>query len=477
MLRKSYRTAITFALLIVTSCSEDFIDLTPPTALPPDDYYQTEAEIKSAVTGIYGTLRTIYASYHLLNELPSDNTHSYNESEAATGAFDKMTWLATTSDLSNQWNIHYNTIAQCNNVLEKITGVTFVTDATKNQYIAESKFIRALMYFNLVRYFGDVPLVLKVLKTEEEGYAYTRNPMAEVYAQIESDLTAAETVLPATYPATERGRATNAAVSALFGKVLLYQKKYPEAEVKLKAVKTQSPTNYDLVSNYADIFSTANEFNKEIIFTISYSRVTSGVAEGSAFAYQFLPQPSGRAIVTFVNPTSFNIGTLDLYNAFETGDTRKNMIGVFTSGGTSYYYTRKFTDNPPAVNEGENNWIVIRYSDVLLMLAEALNEQGKTAEALTTLQPIRTRAGLATNLALNQGATQALIKAERRVELCYEGHRWSDLVRWGDYVAVMSAFKTKYNVAAISIVTERKLYPIPARERSLNPNLTQNLGY
>jgi starch-binding outer membrane protein, SusD/RagB family len=478
-MKKIYKITLFFLLVTVMSCREGFIDITPPTALPPENFYKTEADMKSAVIGVYGSLRNIYSTYHLLNELPSDNTQSYSESEAATGLFDKLSWLATTDELSGQWNTHYNTIAQCNNVLEKIEAISFANAATKAQYTAEVKFIRGLMYFNLAKYFGDVPLVLKVLKTEEEGYTYTRSPLAEVYVQIEKDLKDAETILPTAYAATtDRGRATNGAAKALLGKVYLHQNKYAEAEAKLKEVKALSPTIYDLVAgaNYADIFSITNEYNKEIIFTVSYSRATSGVGEGSAFAYQFLPQPSGRTLVNNVTPNSFNMGTADLFNAFEAGDIRRNMITLYTTGG-NYYYTRKFTDNPPANNEGENNWIVIRYADVLLMLAEALNEQGKTSEALTTLQLVRTRAGLAANLTLNQLITRALIKNERRVELCYEGHRWQDLVRWNDYVTVMTAFKAKYNVAAINIVPERRLYPIPLRERTLNPKLTQNPGY
>jgi starch-binding outer membrane protein, SusD/RagB family len=471
-----YKIAIAFLLLAMTSCGKDFIDITSPTAVPPDDYFETEADIKSAVTGVYGT---IYASYYLLSEMPSDNTQSYGESEASIGTFDKLTWLATNTDLSSQWNNLYNTIAQCNNVLEKIEGISFAAAATKAQHIAEVKFIRGLMYFTLIKYFGDVPLVLKVLKTEEEGYSYSRSPVTEVYAQIEKDLKDAEIALPTTYTSTaDRGRATNGAAKALLGKVFLHQSKYADAETKLKEVTAQSPTTYELLptASYADVFSITNEYNKEIVFTVSYSRATSGVAEGSAFAYQFLPQPSGRTIVSNTTPVSFNIGTPDLFDAFEAGDIRKNMIVLFTTGDR-YYYTRKFTDNPPAVNEGENNWIVIRYADVLLMLAEAQNEQGKTSEALTTLQPVRMRAGLPTNLSLNQSDARTLIKNERRVELCYEGHRWQDLVRWNDYVAVMTAFKTKYNVPSISITPERKLYPIPFRERSLNANLSQNPGY
>lgn len=481
MIFNKYKMYFIATLLLLAACKKSFIDLTPPTGLPPANFYKTEADIKSAVTGLYSSLRTVYNNYYLLNEMPSDNTQTYSESEAGIGIWDKMTWNAGNTEVSATWNNHYNTIAQCNIVLEKINDISFSNPVSKSQNIAEAKFIRALMYFNMVRYFGDVPLVLKVINNDAEANAYTRNPAAKVYAQIEKDLTEAEPGVPISYAATDRGRVTSGAVKSLLGKVYLQQKKYPQAENKLKEVTALSPSEYDLLPNYADVFSISNEYNKEIIFTIQYSRVTVGVGEGSSFAVWFAPQPSGNTIVSGGSTASYNIGTIDLYRSFQTDDSRRNMIGIFTNGLTDsvkfYYYTKKYLDNPPSVTDGENNWIVIRYSDVLLMLAEALNEQGKNFEALDYIQKVRTRAGLSTNLTLDQTATRALIKKERRNELCFEGHRWQDLIRWNDYVTVMTNFKKNYNVPSLAINADKKLFPIPQRERTLNGNLAQNQGY
>lgn len=463
--------------LLATSCNREFIDLTPPSVLPISNFYRTEADIKAALTGIYGSLRPAFSEYYLFNEVPSDNTLSEPNSEVATGAFDKLTWLASTPNISSAWTNHYNTIAQCNLLMEKTDAVSFSNPATKAQYTAQAKFIRALSYFNLVRYFGDVPLVVKSITTEAEGYSYSRTPATEVFAQIEKDLTEAESVLPVSYPGTaDLGRVTVGAVKSLLGKVYLQQKKYALAETKLKEVVALNV--YDLLTNYAGVFSTADEFNREIIFTVQYSRVLVGIGEGSSFAVQFVPNPSGNSIITTgATPSSYNLGSLDLFNAFEPGDNRKTLIGAFTSGTTTFYYTRKFVDQPPTPTDGENNWIVIRYADVLLMLAEAQNEQGKTTDALINIQKVRNRAGLSTLLTLSQDDTRATIKQERRLELCFEGSRWPDLVRWGDYVAVMTAFKAKYNVSSMNVVPERKLYPIPFREISLNSKLMQNSGY
>lgn len=477
---KIYVLALWSLALLLSSCQKDFVDLTPPAILPVQNFYKTELDIKTAVTGTYGLLRINYGAYYLFNEMPSDNAQTYVESEAGIGIFDKLTWQASTAEFASTWIDHYNTIAQCNTVLEKIGSVTFGNNAIKDQYIAEVKFIRALMYFNLVRYFGNVPLVLKVVTTEAEAYSYKRTPVVEVFAQIEKDLKDAEVVLPVVYPLSgalnpDLGRATKGAAKAFLGKVYLQQKKYNDAEIKLKEVVAMSPGTYDLLNNYADVFSTANEFNKEVVFTVQFSRLVPGAGEGSTFPVDFLPQTMPNPPIKGGTASSYNIGTSDLYNTFEAGDIRKDLIGVYNNGAVNYYYTKKFQDREaPSRAEGENNWIVIRYADVLLMLAEALNEQNQPGLALLEVQKVRTRANLITNLLLDQTATRALIKKERRVELCYEGHRWPDLIRWDDYVTVMTNFKTTYNVSSMNIDASKKLFPIPSREIALNPNLGGN---
>src|SRR6218665_3266810 len=465
---------------IVASCSKS-IDLTSPTLLPPEKFYKTEADIKLAVTGTYSLLRANYSNYYLMNELPSDNTEGRPESEVGMGLWDKLFWNASTVTFQNIWINYYNTIAQCNLVLSKSDGVTFVSTTTKAKYISEMKFIRALMYSELVRSFGEVPLILDFVSNDAQVFSYLRKPVKEIYAQIEKDLQEAEGGVPDVYPsAGDKGRVTSVAVKALLGKVYLYQKKYPQAESKLsEAVKNK---NYGLMANPADVFSIANEYNKEIIFTVQYSRLLAGAGEGSHFSNSFLPELSKLNSLT---NGSFNIGTLDLYRAFKAGDKRRDLIRVFirnkstdSASANFYYVTWKFFDNPPSSSDGENNWIVIRYADVLLLYAEALNEQEKSALALEEVNKVRTRAGvrsLAKTLGKEQ--TRAAIKKERRLELCYEGHRWPDLVRWGDFMDVLSAFSTKYWRGAFTPKEFNKLFPIPNREIVINPALTQNTGY
>jgi hypothetical protein len=473
-LRSLLLVTLTFA---ASSCGESFVDLTPQDLIPVTEFYRTESDIRAALTGTYGNLRGIYGSFWLFGEVASDNTQSFPESEVSTGEFDKLTWRPTSNPIANAWNDAYRTIAGCNIILAQIPNVT-MTDALRTQYISEAKFLRALMYFNLVRLYGDVPLVLTEIKSETDAYEYARTPASEVYAQIEKDLLDAEKALPVKFTGVNLGRATAGAARSLLGKVYLQQKKWALAEAKLAEVVTAG--TYKILPNVTDVFGVGKDNNEEVVFAVQY--ISGGFGEGNSYAHQFAPQPSGTTIVS-VSASSHNMGTQDLYDAFEQGDLRRNaFMGMFRNGNSTYYWSRKFIYNITQNNEGENDWPVLRYADVLLMYAEALNNNGKTDLALTQLTSIRKRAGLAELKGLTAANTQLAIEKERRVELCFEAHRWHDLIRWGKEVSTMQAFKDKYRtldpaVANMSVTPERRLVPLPFREISLNPKLTQNPGY
>jgi len=481
------KTKFIFTLAAVACSSlscHKAIDLNSPTALPPARFYNTESDVKYAVIGVYSLLRTNYSRYHLLGEMPSDNVETRGESESGAGVWDKLSWTAYTTNFEDIWINYYNTIAQCNLILSKIDAVKFLNASTKAQYAAELKFIRALMYFELVHFFGEVPIVAEPITSDQQAAAAIRKPVAEVYAQVEKDLTDAEEGLLHAYTSdADLGRVTSTAAKALLGKVYSYQKKYRQAEAKLSEVVNNRTCG--LMPNPGDVFSITNEYNREVIFTVQYSRVVAGVGEGSPFAVAFTPENSG---IIPISGNSLNIGTLDLYRLFKSGDKRKDLIGVLRRGNPPpidstdhfnfYFCTKKFMDNPPTAADGENNWIVIRYADVLLLYAEAMNEQGKSVLALNEVNKIRARAGASIlPTTLDQDKTRDAIKLERRLELCFEGHRWPDLVRWGDHLTVMNSFKTKYGVTAMLPNDYDNLFPIPNRERIINPALTQNPGY
>jgi hypothetical protein len=466
-------TVLTIAV-ILPACKKSFIDLTPQGIVPVTTYYNTEIDIKSALTGAYSSLRPIYNEQYGFGEVPSDNTQTYGESEVLYGEQDKLTWTATSTNLQNAYTRFYATIAYANIVLGHV-GTPVMTDANRNSYIGQAKFLRALMYFNLVRMFGGVPLVLTEITSEQQALTYNRATAAAVYAQIEKDLTEAAAVLPASYTGTDIGRATSIAANGLLGKVYMFQNKYTQAETILATVSATAGT----LIPFNQVFGLGNDNNKDIIFSVQY--LNGGFSEGNTYARGFVPQPSGTTITTSVTGNSNNVGTANLYNAFEPGDNRlATSIGVFVTGSLTYYYAKKFIyPSVTGVSEGDNDWPVLRYGDVILLYAEALNENGKTTEALTALNLIRTRAGLAPKLGLNQTDARTAIRNERRVELCFEAERWFDLVRWNTFIPVMTAFKAAGSVNGTigNITANLNLFPIPLREIQLNPNLTQNPGY
>ncbi|WP_439415937.1 RagB/SusD family nutrient uptake outer membrane protein [Larkinella sp. GY13] len=465
-------------LIFASSCSEDYLNLSPPTTIPVGQYFKSQSDITAALNGAYGGLRGYYGSFFAMAEVPTDNTESNPRADSFIGDFDRYSWVVTNGTITGSWSSSYAIISRCNILIEKSEAIQ-MDAALKARYQAEAKFLRALMYFNLVRFFGDVPIVLTEINTEPEAYTYNREPVTKVYEQIEKDLLEAANVLPASYTGANIGRATSGAAHALLGKAYLTNKQFDKAAATLNKVITSQ--TYRLLPVYDDVFRANNGNNAEIVFSVQYTR--TGNKEGSNFSIDFAPTGAGSDIVTGGNPGAVNQGTLDLFNAFEAGDTRKNVSIQRFTGGDNPYYTRKFLDQPPTTNESDNDWPVIRYADVLLMYAEALNETGNTTDALVSLNQVRSRAGLAAKAGLSQEAFRLAVEQERRVELSFEAHRWFDLVRTGRLVPVMTAYVAKYRTAGGYLVgnyqfaANKALYPIPFRERSLNPNLTQNPGY
>ncbi len=458
------------------SC-ESFVDIYPPTTVNQNRYFKTEADIKTALNGAYGTLRNYYGSYYILTEIPSDNTEVNARTNSGQGAFDRLSWIPTTSLLSTYWNLSYATISSTNIILEKIEGIQMDT-SLKERMIGEAKFIRALMYFNLVRFFGEVPIILTEIETEEQAYSYRRESIEKVYSQIILDLLAASDALPSKYPSEDIGRATKGAANALLGKVYLTNKKYDEAIVKLKEVIDGG--EYQLLPKYADIFNPSNGNNEEIVFAIQYAK--TGNQEGSNFAFSFAPTGATDLVGTSGSPASANQGTLDLFDAFDPNDSRKEISIKMYPDASKPHYTSKFLEQPTANNEGEADWLLIRYSDVLLMYSEALNEVGRTTDAYEPLNQVRARANLESIDGTIRSDLRLVIENERRLELCFEGHRWFDLIRTDRMVPVMTSYKNKYKdtgyeVNGYQIDKYKSVYPIPFRETNLNPELLQNPGY
>lgn len=475
---------ILLATALLGSCSEGFLDLKPISTATSDNFYKTADDFKNALNGGYAGLQSagLVGNSYVFGEITSDNTVPVaSGSVTDQDEFDRFYIKTTNPFIAGRWNDGYSVIARYNTILDKIGGVA-MDETLKNRYIAETKFLRAVVYFSLVQTFGDIPLILKPVATPDEGYAFGRTPKADVYAQIEKDLTEAEAILPVTYPAADIGRATKGAAKAFLGKVYLTQKKFAPAASKLKEVIDSDI--YALLPSYADVFKVANKNNKESVFDVQYK--SGGAGEGNAWPNAFAPQNSGNAVIAFGGDGN-NQPTLDIINAYESGDLRKDVsvASSYTNAAGQIIpdrFIKKYYDVPVAKNDNGNNIPLIRYADVLLMYAEALNEAGYQSggEAFTTLNLVRTRAGLAAKTAANtstQEAFRLVIEQERRVELAFEGHRWFDLVRTGRAITVLNSKKEQ--IRLVSDLTENNLvFPIPQSQIDINKEkIQQNTGY
>ena len=478
--------AIAFLGFSFSSCS-DFLEQNPQTDLSENDFYKTADDILSAVNGAYSSLQEgdIYGNWYVFGEIPSDNTRNQLSGSVTTqNEFDQFYIDTQNSMIANFWKAAYKVINRTNTILGRIDGIEINTELA-NRYKLECKFIRALMYFNLVRVYGDVPLVLKEISISE-SYDILREPKENVYNQIIADLKEAQD-LPVSYSTAEDGRATQGAAKALLANVYMTLHKYAEAETILAEIINSG--RYSLLENtpgslnidgYKNVFSPVNHNSKEGIFEIQFLK--GGYGEGSNYANNFAPENSGTNVVAVGGTGGNNIPEMDIYNAYEEGDLRRDFsmsLGYYDNRKNNEWvesrYVCKFMDVPYQNNDASNNYPVIRYADVILMYAEALNQNGKTAEACKYLNMTRRRGfGYQTtetspvDLQTTDKAQFALmVEQERRVELAFENHRWFDLIRTGRAVEVMRS-------KGFSLNETNLICPIPQKQIDVNPKLTQN---
>ncbi len=478
-------------VLWATACSSDFLDEAPKTSISSATFYQTESDYKQAVSGAYATLRSLYGDAYVMGEMRSDNTdYNYKTNDRGGQNIEKEDIAGFIDISANQYSNRkyyacYRGISRCNAILDRIDD-SAISATAKQTYGGEAKFLRAFYYFELVQYFGDVPLYIEEV-TSESGAALPRSPKADVYVQITKDATEAAAQLPVTQ--TEKGRVTQGSAKTLLGYVYMTLKDYANAETALKSVTT---LGYDLMPDYADLFKTANKNSIESIFEVQYLQGNQGLQNN--FTYQFIPALVNTNVITGLTGNNQSIGgwnvpTDDLLAAYETGDKRKDgsiSMGYTDAEGqfVSSPFINKYLNPHSIFNNCNDDWIVYRYADVLLLLAECLNEEAKPADALLYLNKVRARAGLADVTTTVQTTLRDVIAKERRVELAFENHRWLDLVRTGEAIEVMTAFgvkmKQKYSYLlsrTYNVTADKLIFPIPFDERLLNPELTQNNGY
>lgn len=479
---------IAILCLSVSACKKSFLEIPAKTALSTTVFFTSQQDFEQAINGAYAPLRSLYSGTYgayVMAELRSDNTtYKYNPSDRGTIQAEFIKDF--TDDSSNpvtlaRYSNNYAVIARVNQILDQIDPITFDTNV-KNNIKGQAYLLRAFCYFDLVQFYGSVPLHLKPAKTLDET-ALPLSTVDQIYAQIIADAQQGATLLPPK-ATQEPGRVTSGTANTLLGNVYIVQKKWADAETALRKV-----TGYSLLPNYADVFDPTRKNNAESIFEIQYKEGNEGL--NSNFFYTFLPQPITASEVSAITGITevartiegYNIPTPDIIAAYEANDSRKAAsVGTLTANGTPYPYIKKYAHAHALTNNTGDNWPVYRYAEVLLFLAEAANEQGRPGDAQTFLNQVRTRAGLPATTAGTQAALRDAIFQERRVELAFENKRWLDLVRNGTAQTVMTAYGARvkanpqayYFPAGITVSPQsytniRLLFPLPAAEAALSP--------
>jgi len=500
---KKYSILLLILLMSFTSC-DDFLTIVPETQLSSATFFKTENDFIQAVNGAYAPLRGYYnGPAWTLSELHSDNT--FYMRNVLFGAVENTENLAdfsvpisngTTpnSNVLGAWRGLYLIIARANQVLAPIDAAEFNQDS-KNNVKGQALFLRAFSYFHLVRYFGKVPLHL-IPVPGREGSGLPLSEEAAVFDQIIKDLTEAVPLLP--QKSTQLpGRVTQGAARTLLADVFIYRKRWTDAEQILAPVISSG--QYSLMATYTMAFpkNSTNKNNSESVFEIQFREGADGL-QGN-FLYQHLPYPltvaEVRSLFNTGNPQPLdgqgnNIPTPDIIAAYEDGDLREDAsidyITVSGRPGTNKItpIIKKFRDTHAQHQNHGVNWPVYRYAEVLLLQAEALNEQGKSGEAIALLNQVRTRAGLAATTASGQGPIREAIFKERRVELAFENKRWFDIMRTGRIQEIIVPYGQRivanplaYYFPPIPGAVPRnnvftnleKFYPYPAAESEISP--------
>lgn len=447
---------------IESSCSEDFIDLSPVSQANTNDFYKNVTDINNAVIASYKYHKLIFTNFlctmTILNEWRSDNTGELG----ITDNVDNFTKDTGREWYMYGWDFSYKAIYMYNIAIEKAAGPA-MSDELRNRYIAELRFLRAITYFELVQDWGGVPLILETSKSlAPDVINVKRNTVEEVYTQIIADLQFAEANLPIAYTDDKDiGRATKGATVGFLGKAYLTMGNPSAAETEFRKVMTYG---YELLPDYADVFAPTNHNSKESLFELQFKSGLDPCPWVHMFASSVLDKNPGYG---------YNTPTQDLYDAFEAGDPRRDF--TIAKDKNDLYYDIKFSDPNASPNTDANNNVpLMRYSEVLLLLAESL---GETAESYSLINQVRNRVGLPDIDASTPGTFKEKLLHERRVEFACEDQRWHDLQRFGVAIDVMNAFFAKWKHGLTTIGHDDLLLPIPNFSLLNNPNLEQNPGY
>ncbi|MGV3502782.1 MAG: RagB/SusD family nutrient uptake outer membrane protein [Adhaeribacter sp.] len=486
---KYLRICLAASLLGLGSCHDELVNMTPPSDLTTADFFKTSTDLDLAMVAVYNSLQVRKPNDYMLLELPADNLYrSSYTSDAGANEMDNLGITPENPLLAIFWERSYAGIVRANTLLANIEVPTDYKPGQKDQLIGEARFMRALLYFDLVRLFGGVPLVLDLV-TVDEARQMPKATEEQVYNVIIDDLKDALAKLPP-QSGIAKGRASKGAAAALLGKVYVYRKDWNNAKTQLESV---AGFGYELVPAFASLWGLEDEDNKEFIFAMKYTDGTNGHRMTS----DFLP---------FIGKTGISSAGLegvfpswDLHKLYVTGDSRK-------ASTINEYYKPPTPANAPTIwfphvakfevkqtNQASGIDIpVLRYADVVLLLAETYYNLNRPDLALIELNRIRARAFgnvLHNYTVLDIATPEAFMDKlllERRLELAFENERWFDLVRSGRLVSELSKEERGYNFDAQTVLTvtlqpqaHYRLYPIPLRQiqRAKPDVLVQNTGY
>jgi len=479
-----------------TSC-DSFIAPNPSDVLTPEHFYKTSSDAVAGVNSIYEAVKwTYWLGFWYISDIATDDIIAGPRFGSDGHRMSNYIFNSGEGAIQGAWGGSYWWINRANTVLDRVPSISMDT-ALRTRLLGEAHFLRALAYFNLVRWYGDVPLLEHEVKSLT-GLKVSRTPAAQLYGVIVQDLQNAIATLPASYSGGDVGRATKGAAKALLAKVYLTRQDWTNA-ARL-AGQVMDSGGYALLPNYKDIFKIATEItNKESIFEVNYDgtldpgagsihtlfSISSGFPGGDAYGLMTVT-PSLANLFAATDKRGKNATFIDTGYVDALGDTVRWNDPPVNYGPTFLKYLDQ-TDfqnmHARAWQKQSNNWIVLRYADVLLMYAEAVNEGGTatsgTAEAALNL--VRTRAGILTVSGLPQAAFRDSVRLDRRREFVFEGQRWFDLSRWGIVDAAIRAKTTEVHAIATLETgvhgAPSNLLPIPRSELDINPNLKQNPGW
>lgn len=453
MVKKILYTLL-IAVVFVSCDTEKYLDLAPISEVGDNGFYTNAAEVEEGVLAIYDGMQAVYMREFALTEMRSDNSET-KSSEGDWAQFERLDVRPTNQAIGTYWSTNYNVIFRANRILEHLD---VVTDATlKAQFEGEARFARALAHFNLVRAYGAVPLIDKVIiQTDTE--AFGQKSVNEVLSFIENDLALAAGQLPGRN-GIEAGRATKGAAQGLLGKVRLTMGDYSGAETVLAELLANP--DYALVEDYHDVFY--NEMNDEILFAVAY--IDDNASESQDFSFEM-------TLGGVVSGLNYLTNDFKQFAADSAGAERAAVLASPSNPNE----VGKFLTASSNVRFCGNDWIVLRLADVHLMYAEAIMAGAASttdADAIASYNAVRTRAGM---YPLAQGGlTKDMLLDERRAELAFENHRFYDLIRFGKADEILGAFAAAngYAYAPTDLIL-----PIPQNQVNLSQGaLTQNPGY